>query len=474
MAMMTQFVMPLFLTRFLTKTDYGIYSQFYLLLTFLGGILTFGMQSNLYYFFPKYDEKKSGNLVWNNVFLMCLLGMAGCLIVSIPFVKDMLLGESKLADYYNIVLICILLFIPTNMLAPLAVVRKDKWLAVLYPPADIMLKMFLVISAALSFSSLSSIFYAILLLEIIEVVFVFSYIYTRYKEQFIIKEMFNKNMICEQLAYSIPFGVAVILNTICQRFDKIICVSSLSAEDYAIYSVAFFGIPGIMQVYDSICQVNVTNMSCSAKNGDYKGIIPLYRRFVVQTLSFSVPVIFIVMIFSSQIVELFFTDKYAASVPFFRLYIATFIIAMIGAGTILRALGKTKKSMHAFLISTIVYIPLAVVLVKFYGLWGAMCCAIIGSVLPRIIQVVFELRILKVSIAELFPLKDILLIVSIGVIAALPVLYLNSTYNLNIYWTLLLSIVYIVAVYAVEISANVFILDGKYAKNKVKAFFHVK
>ena len=62
LAMIAQFVMPLFLTRFLTKHDYGLYSQFYLIFGFLLSVFGMGIQANLYYFYPKVVRLK--NLSW--------------------------------------------------------------------------------------------------------------------------------------------------------------------------------------------------------------------------------------------------------------------------------------------------------------------------------------------------------------------------------------------------------------------------
>ena len=72
LAMAAQFVMPLFLTRSLSKADYGLYSQFYLVLGFVSAIFAFGIQSNLYYFYPGKNESEQRTIV-QNTFLLLLL-----------------------------------------------------------------------------------------------------------------------------------------------------------------------------------------------------------------------------------------------------------------------------------------------------------------------------------------------------------------------------------------------------------------
>lgn len=62
-ALIATFAMPLFLTRFLSKFEFGVYSQFYVLVNFSTIIFSLGIQSNLYYFYPKANEKEQKSLI---------------------------------------------------------------------------------------------------------------------------------------------------------------------------------------------------------------------------------------------------------------------------------------------------------------------------------------------------------------------------------------------------------------------------
>ena len=127
------------------------------------------------------------------------------------------------------------------------------------------------------------------------------------------EDFFSFSLLKEQFQYAFPFGIAVILSTTCNQIDKLICVNYLSIEEYAVYSIAFFGIPGVMQIYDALCQVNIMNMATEYKNGTIEQVKNLYQRFVVQTLSFSLPVIGVVCLFSPQIIHFLFSEKYLAT-----------------------------------------------------------------------------------------------------------------------------------------------------------------
>lgn len=456
LAMLAQFIMPLFLTRYLTKQDYGLYSQFYLIFGFLLSIFGMGMPSSLYFFYPKSSDKEKNSLVWGTYLMLITIGLIGCGVFMIPQVSHYIINNETLEHYALLISVCVFLAMPSLMVDPLSVVRKDKLLAIFYHPSEIIFKIILVIIFALLFKSLTAIFHGILILQFILFLLTFVYIIHHYR---ISIGYISFDLLKKQIAYSLPFGIAVILNTFAGRFDKLMSISYLTAEEYATYSIAFFGVPGIMQIYDSLCQVNVTNMAKLYKENNIEGVLLEYKRFVIKTLSFSLPIIFVVFVYSPQMIELLFSSKYLDSVPFFRIYILTFIIGMFGSGTILRAINRTKLSMKAYLISVLITIPLTIILLKHYGIWGAISAAVISAIIPKLIQIIFEIRCINSSLRDYFPWTTMMRLLLVSLLCLVPVILLNIFVNINILSAILMSIAYILLVYAIYIKQDTFIVD---------------
>lgn len=469
LAMMAQLIMPMFLTRFLTKADYGTYSQFYLVQGVLGSILCFGFQSNPYYFYPGSTRKRKKQVIWNTFLTLFTVGFLGSFTLLIPIVSNCLLKSEVLNEYLYLVIFCIAFFVPTNLIDSLSVVTKNKLIAMFYHPLGIVLKIVSVITFALVFQNIQAIVGGILILNILLFLVVLFCILKlfpiRSKSDF-----FSFYLFREQLKYSLPFGISVILVTTCNQIDKLLCVNYLSLEDYATYSIAFFGIPGIMQIYDSLCQVNVMNMAAEFKQGSLSGVKQLYQKFVVQTLSFSLPVIGVVFLFSPQIIHFLFSEEYLSSTPFFRLYVLTFILGMVGSGTILRAVGKTKLSMKAFMFSSIICVPLTCFIISNYGIWGAIICALINNILPKIFQIIFECRILNISLTNYFPYTDMIKLFLLSGVFLVPLIILNELVTLSLIPCIFLSVLYILAVYFVEIKANLFVMDKSSVQSLVSKF----
>lgn len=467
LAMIAQFVMPLFLTRFLTKHDYGLYSQFYLIFGFLLSVFGMGIQANLYYFYPKSSQTEKSQLVWGNVLLLVFMGFLGCGVFLTPPINHFIINNPYLEKHVYLIAACVFLAMPSLMVDPLAVIRKDKMMAVLYHPVEIIAKIILVIVFALVFQSLNAIFYGILILEILIFIFILIYIITNYRFP---SRPWSWCLLKRQIAYSLPFGMAVILSTFSGRFDKILSVSFLTPEEYATYSIAFFGIPGIMQVYDSLCQVNVTNMARLYKEDNIQGVQSEYKSFIIKTLSFSLPVILIVFTYSPQLIRLLFSDKYVDAVPFFRIYVLTFILGMIGSGNILRSIAKTKLSMWAQLVSLLLTLPITYLLIKFYGIWGAIAAAVISNIVPKLFQIAFEVHSIKSSLRDYFPWKNIAFLFGVSLMCLLPVMLLNLFIQVGILLAIMISIIYVISVYAIYIKYDNFIIGFEELKSYAMDF----
>lgn len=469
LAMLCNFVVPLFLTRYLTKGDYGLYSQFYMVLTFTGSVFSFGLQSNLYYFYPGASENEQKSLIGNTFVVLLLFSFLAFVFVEIPWTSQLFIKDDGLMDYKTIIAISILLYIPSVILFPLFVIKGDKLSSVLFPSLEIVVKVLLVVGTTLVFHDLKSIFYCLLLFQLL--VFVFAFCYSFSSKRKVEGKWFNMSLLFDQFKYAAPFGCAIVLATITRQFDKILCISYITPEEYAIYSLAFYGIPGINQVYDSVSEVNLLNMSHAFKSGDKEETHNLYKSFCTKLLSFSVPIIAVVFVFANEIFDFLFTEEYMEAVPYFRIYLFSFVFGALGAGTVLRATGKTSYSLRAFLYSMIVYLPFAYFSIRYYGTWGAIVTAMLGVLFPKLFQIHFERVLLGVSLKQYMPWLDFAKILLLAFLVLVPLVLLHLFLQLNIWLIALISIFYLLSVYCIEIKMSLFLIDKSLLFNLVHKRF---
>jgi O-antigen/teichoic acid export membrane protein len=256
--------------------------------------------------------------------------------------------------------------------------------------------------------------------------------------------------------YSIPFGAAVSLNLLFLQYDKIICISFLTPADFAIYAISFYGIPGVLQVFDSLSQVYLIKMTVKFQENKIQELATIYKTLVTKTFSFSFPAILIVMLYAEKIIVLLFTRNYIDSVPLFRAYLLSVLVFMLSSGLILRATGKTSYTLRSYLVSSIVIFPLTYILIKNFGMWGAMTGALVSISLPRFINLAKEISVVNSNVIDFFPWKEFGKISLISCISILPFLTMEYFFDYSLWVTIMLGILYIVIVAVTEIKFNLF------------------
>ena len=450
--MLVSFAMPLILTRVLSQSDYGVFSQFFTLYMAFFVIFGLGFHSNLFYFYPTADKNGKDEYVSNTLFLLLTMTVLAIGILSIQFIGNLLLGTGPLREYSLPVILCIALAVPTNMVSPLLTVREDKTGAVLYPGVAALLRVGTVVVAALIKNDLHVVFNALIIYQTLILLWILFYTFSHHRIRF------GKDKVRSQLVYSIPFGLSVAVQLFTHYFDKIVSIRFLDSVQYAIYATAFLSIPGINQIYESLCQVNVVNMTKGYQEGNLSQVRFLYRDFVVKTLSFSTPVILAVSLFAEEVIGFLYPDEYIEAAYYFRIYSLTFLTAMLGAGTILRAIGKTQFSLISYAASAVVSIPATYFLVKTYGIHGAIWGAVINMVLPRIIQMFFEAKQTESNIANYLDWKNLGYVLGLGLLLLIPLVAVKLLFHPSVWICIILSALYVALAYWLYVRKDVFLL----------------
>jgi O-antigen/teichoic acid export membrane protein len=468
-ALLATFAIPLVLTRFLSKDEYGIFSQFYLVVFFCTSFFCMGIQTNLYYFYPTASDKNRKSLIFQTFIFLLFSAIIAICFLNIPILSRNLIGEGELSNYKTFIFIGILLLMPVFIIEPLYIVRKDNLTSVLYPPIEVTLRLTLVISLAILIHNLNSIFSGIIISITLCFIFATIYSFKGIGLEGIKGKILNLKLAKEQLKYSLPFGVAGSLNSLAGQFDKIICISFLSASGYATYSVAFYGIPGVQQIYDSLSTVYLIKMTLKHQENKPNEIAEIYKSFVVKTYSFSLPAIIIVLLYAKKIVIFLFTSNYSDAVPLFRAYLFAFLVIMLGAGIILRATSKNIYALRSYIYSGIITIPTTYFLIKYYGTWGAMSGAIFSIILPRIIMLIYEIKLLGSNLKNFFPWKKFSMIAFISLVSIIPFIVVDYIFNYGIVIVLFMTMLYLFIVSILEIKYDLFIVESSICKIKIKS-----
>lgn len=455
------FVLPLILVRVLTKNDYGLYAQYNVILSFCTVFFSFGLSSELYYSYPLANKREKRILVFQSLMMLLVAGVIAVFILYIPSVKDYFITDDSLTSYYAYLAIAVLLSVPEILITSLYVLNNDNKTSATFLPLMTVLRVLLILMLYWMYPQVETIFIAIIIVSLIKLFYVVMYVYKVMNKNGK-GEIFDIRILKSQLRYSIPLGFASSVRILVQQLDKLIILSFVSPAVYAIYSIAFYGVPGLSQVYLSISQVYIPRMSVAYKEKNLDGLIGLYHSMVSKTLSYTVPIIFIVILFADPIVPYVFSGKYAESIPYFQIYLLTFIVSSIGCGNILRATGETKHSLMAYVYTALVMIPFTYFAIKFYYLNGAITSAAIGAVFPKLLLSVYDARSIRKSVLAIYPWKNMMNITLISLLVLIPFILIYVYVGHDNFWMSLIWIsCYLLLTFALQLRYGVFVITWK-------------
>lgn len=466
LALIASLLTPMVLTRFLSMEDYGLYGQFYTLLLFAVGIASMGIHTSLYFLLPNKDSKDQKKLIIQSLSLLILMGLIAVGIFKIPTIRSILLESSGLDKYALYFAIAIVLSVPLELMQPLYIVSGHKKLSLFYPICVVVLKTICIIGLAIFGGSIASVFLGVLIAISLTFLFVISYVYRQVKNY---SFAFDFLQVKNQLAYSLPFGLAVALKIISLRFDKVISVSVLTSMEYAVYIVAYYGIPGINEVFDSLAQTYSVRITKLYKDYNIKTIVNEYKNLTCKTLSYTIPIALIIGLYANQIIELLFSKKYLDATPYFRIYLITVVLSALGAGLILRSTANTKSTLKAYFISSLFTIPISYFLIQGYGLLGAIVGAVLGCFIPVMLLIRKEMKVLHTCFLTHFDWSKILIISFISLICYIPFVIINHWFETPLVFTIILGALYLLLVAIMEIKFRVFIISKEVLNEKLKS-----
>ncbi|MEA4918559.1 lipopolysaccharide biosynthesis protein [Proteiniphilum sp.] len=470
-AMICTFLIPLILTRIMPKSEYGVYQIFYTIMLFSVSFFGLGIHSNLYYFYPIAKDSEKRKIYISSVFIILfLIAILTLFLFFIPYIKRIFLGELEDRNMQFLLVSCIVLLIPTNIIDSFIVVKNKTFLNLFYPPFENILKVISIVGFYIFNKNVISVAYGFLFYSLLKLLFSFI---------LVAKDLTLKSIrfeyIREQLEYGIPFGIAVSIKTLTQRLDKLILINSVSASAYASYSVAFFGIPGITILFDSFSRVLIIRLSELLHSSEVDEAHKLYKKLIAKTASITIPLLFLVYFLSSDIIAVIFTNEYLDAIVFFQVYLITIFLLMFCPGLILRAAGKTRSTMRIYLYSSLITIPTTVMLIKLFSSYGAIVSSVISLLIPTVIILNSERKLLSKTIKEFLPIRDIVvhMIISIAGIGLLTLV--SHIFSNMIVKIFISSIVYLGIIFFIQIKLHMFVIeDIKVVRNLLIAKIYKK
>lgn len=422
------------LARVLTVEDYATYRQTTLAFFFAVPLLTLGLPQALYYFLPG-EQKRPRAILLENMLLLTLMAAVftvfllagGGKLLAMRFSNPGLERTLLLYAPYP------LLILPAMGLAACLMARDRSRQVAVYNVASRLVTGVLIIGAALLWRNASGPILANVAAAAVVLVPALWLMFraTRGGQS----SLPTPAGAWEQTKFAVPLGLATMLGAVSISLDKVIVASMCSLEDFAIYSNGAMEIPLIGVVTGSITAVllpDIRRLRLAGKNAE---AMNLWKNGMQKSALAILPVMCFFFCMGSELVEVMFSSKYAASVMPFRLYLLLLPIRALAFGAMLMVAGKSKLILFRAALELGLNFALSLVLVHYFGYIGTAIAGITTVYCwTGPYNMITICRLYGVSLKSLLPIRSMLITLMIALFACLgcvPVLLYGDLGSLS-------------------------------------------
>lgn len=405
------------LARILSQGDYGTYRQLFLIYTTFSTLLLLGIPQSLLYFLPKADNPNDQRkIITRTVNLITLLALVFALAMILFRAQIALLFNNPALETLLIIYAVYPLFLfITQLYSSVMLGMKTPAKVAVFTIFSVFTDAVIIIGVALFTRSLLYIVVAVIVAALIQWIYAKREI-DRYTDGFHI----DREGIKEQLRYSIPLGLSSIVGMLTIQLDKIVISGYFSPEQFAIFSIGAMELPFIGILTTSVNSIILPALSSDTK---VENAIAIYRGTIRKNALIIFPVCLFCFVFASEIITILYTDLYAASALYFRIYLFTILLRIASYGIIFQAFNQTRVILINSVLVLAANMVLNLWLVKTLGMMGPAIATVAVTYMSVIIYLILIPTLIHIPLKKLFPSLALIKTFSSAIIAALIVYF---------------------------------------------------
>ena len=416
--LVASFAIGIVLARMFTPAVFGTYKQFFLVYMTLYGLAQFGMAESLYYFVPR-NPAMTPRYACNALIALALAGV-GCALALFAWREPIAakLSNPPLADYMWLAGLFLTFMLMSTVLEIVMVSRKKHLMAAItYACSDIVRTLFFIVPALL-FVSLRAVFIGATLFAALRLVMLLGALWRQYGREF----RMDARLLTEQLAYALPFALAVGVEVIQTNYHQYIVASRFDAATFAIYAVGCLQIPLVDMIMTSTVNVMMVKMAEDASHGDTT--VGLWHETICQLAFLMVPLSVFLFAIAQPLIVTLYTTRYLASVPIFMVWSLTILPSIFGVNAVLRVFAQTRF----LLVMNLLRLGTVALLIGWFlgvfGMSGAVLVTLVSTTLVTLVGVGRIAQLLHLSFVESLPWRRLAAIFARAIVAALPVAWI--------------------------------------------------
>lgn len=425
------FLLLPYMVRSLSVEEYGTYGQVILVIEFFRALIAMGLASVIQLQFARNGDAVA-NVFKTNIIGGAILGTAAAVIIAAvgPAISG-LFNNEVMYPYMVIYAITMPFYLIKETFASTHIYLGKAPTVSRNEIVINLVRVALIVISIQVFHSLQFVFISLAVLNIFSAILFYFNIPSRFTAggKFVIP------LWRDQLKLGLPIGLAAIASTAILTTDSFVVSALLSVEAFAIYKAGAMQVPFVSTLYADIATTVFPDISRNAAKNSLLEIAEIKRKSALFSALLVYPVSAFILFYHQEFITLYLSDKYAASAIIFLIYNIVLFIRITNNRDVLIAFGKTKLILIGTVVVCLMNVLMSFLLVKNIGAVGAAISSLISFYLLAIFFNVRSARLLKVSVAAIFPVRALAVIFFTSGVMALISYTINEFFPLNAFVT---------------------------------------
>ena len=463
------FLVPMVLVRYFSVTEFGHYRQLFLIFFVVLPIMDMGISNSLFYFLPKYPEKKE-QFLSQTYFIQFFL----CITLVVIFyvfgneISNFICKSNSLTPYILYIGMFAAMWHFSKILEVVLIIEKKAHIAsIISFSSDLVRSLLSIIVVVLFHGNLKDLLlYGLLITGILRIFFMIVYVVKRKTRIFM---PVRKEFLYSQVRYALPIGLAVaVMSFVLQSHQYVVSIMGDTTK-FAIYTVGCFQLPFLGIILDSIAKTSLIRMMelSKLKNGKIE-ITRIILNSIRKLWIIFFPMFFFLFVYAHEVVVFLFTDKFTASIPVFKVFIFIIPVSAIMLRHVPRVFAETKFILQNNFLLFVLSVCFCIVCFTYFGVIGSAMGFVFANIISQLSYFIKCKEMLDAGVNDLIPFRSILyvsvLTSGIGIISCI----FKMIFRDNLIILLVTSALFFYsALFVVFWKCNVLLDDEKYFAFKV-------
>ena len=395
------FLMPVILVRTFDQAAFGTYKQLFLIYGTLFSIAQFGMAESLYYFLPN-NPKHAGRFGANATVLLAILGTICA--VGLTWQAHRIAAWFRnpalepflpwLGGYLALTLVGATLEITM-------VSRKRFGLAAVTMATSEIFRAALFVLPAFLTGELRWLMVGSMAFATVRLTVAGMYAAQEFNDKFLPDAGFLK----KQLAYTLPFQLAVLVEALQVNYHQYAVSYYFDAATFAIYAVGCLQLPASELLAAPAANVMMVRMAEELRDGHQENVLTVWEDTTRKLLLMLVPLTGFLIVAARDLILLLFTRTYLASASIFALWAVTTAAFALPTDAVLRVYADTRTILGLNVLRLIVVASLIGFAISRFGLIGPVIVTLSSLFLAKAFALVRLAQLMNVRLRHLLDWK---------------------------------------------------------------------